>query len=225
MRLIMMKLKDSCWVLWTQTVLTHGPPAVTSRVSGYPAARPRRTRPPGRLPQPGDGPRFWLDTGGRASRKGSRWLAAAGASQADLPHNRAKPTEPLRSMSTEQQRRIDGGLHHQPVAWARAGGIHPTRSHERNFYRVFFRASGLCFEERCVSEEWPAEMWTVDCYRERRTNPTNALQGRYLLWCNLSALGDNSLLCFRITAMYASNSPDDAFPAVVFLLPLTLHRI
>lgn len=147
MRRITMKLKayaDSCWVLWTHTVRTHWPPAVTSCVSGYPAARPRRTHTPGQLPQPGaqrgDEPRFWLDTGGRGSRRGCRWLVDERASQADLPHNRAKPTESFRSMSTGQQQRIEGVFTikaPQPVARAQAEGIYPARSNGRNFSSVF----------------------------------------------------------------------------------------
>lgn len=123
-------------------------------------------------------PRFSLDAAGRGSLSGRCWLVDSLASQPDLPHNRAKRTE----LNVSGHR--PGGFCRQTRRLVSVEGIHPGRSHRRNF-SGWFRAGWICVEKRRGSEEWPAaargcELLTVA--EQPQTNPSMHCKVG-TLWC------------------------------------------
>lgn len=94
----------------------------------------------------------------------------------------------------------------------------------------------MCFEERCVSEEWPAaEMWTVDCYRaatDRQIPPMHCKVGTYTMMqphgfrreCRFIRMAGTQSVHRQFTwpYIYIFIFPVDV---MVFLLRLTLRQI
>lgn len=151
------------------------------------------------------------------------------ASQSDLPHNRAKPTEPFRSMSTGQ--RTEAGLiaeAPQPVAGAQEKGIYPARSHGRNFCSALVlvgcvsrnaapQRSGLLCARRCelltVTEQPQAQIPPMHC----KVGTSTVMQPGVL-----------RQECQYISRVYVDNSRDNViffFADIMFFMRWTLRHI